>query len=439
MTQTRTRRWLIGTSVAVLLLLCALGWYAWRLLPSDEALAARVSESFERASGIGLRVGSASWSLRPAPVVVLRDLETEQPRPITVRRVVLRPRLAALWRRTIAIEAAEVEGAVLPRASVRAFRGRWQADEVPGMLAGAWTTAEIPLERLLLQDIVWINRRDIALAYDAELRFDRGWRPREAEVRRPGVSPTTRLRLAREGGQDRWRVQIDAGGGTWNGQAELHTLDQGRMRVTAELEPRGVDVGQLVSAFRRHKAIEGRFDGRTEVRSEGDNVGELIRHLTTRTRFAMQPATLKGFDLSKVVGAPDAGRGGQTVLDELTGTLETQNTGDGILLRYTGLEARSGLLSASGSASVLNRRLNGEMAIDLVDGVVGVPLKLAGTLDEPQLSLTGGALAGAAVGTAVLPGVGTAIGARLGQQVEKLFGGEDDKKKPQQPAAPKAR
>ena len=62
-----------------------------------------------------------------------------------------------------------------------------------------------------------------------------------------------------------------------------------------------------------------------------------------------------------------------------------------------------------------------------------MPLKLGGTLDEPQLSLTGGALAGAAVGTAVLPGVGTAIGARIGQQVEKIFGGEDAEKKKQAP------
>ncbi len=436
---TRTRRWLIGTGVTVLLLLGGLGWFAWRLLPSDEALAARISEGFERASGIALRVGSASWSLRPAPVVVLQDLATGQPRPITVRRVVLRPRLDALWRRTIAIEAVEVEGAVLPRASVRAFRGRWKKGELAGAMAGAWSMAETPIERLQLRDIAWINRRDIALAYDADVRFDPGWRPREAEVRRPGVSPTTRLRLAREGGEDRWRVDIDAGGGTWNGQAELQTLEHERLRLSAQLEPRGIDVSELVSAFRRHPAVEGRFDGRTEVRSEGNDVGELIRHLNTRTRFTMRPATLKGFDLSKVVGAPDAGRGGQTVLDELTGTLETQNTGDGILLRYTGLQARSGVLSASGSASVLNRRLNGEMAIDVVDGVVGVPLKLAGTLDSPQLSMTGGALAGAAVGTAVLPGVGTAIGARVGQQVEKLFGGEDQKKKPQPPAPSKAR
>ena len=145
---------------------------------------------------------------------------------------------------------------------------------------------------------------------------------------------------------------------------------------------------------------------------------------------------MRSFSASmKAVSTAGADRSGQTVFDELTGTLDTQGTEDGIELRYTGLQARSGVLRASGSATVFNRRLNGEAAIDLVDGVVGVPFKLAGTLDEPQFSLTGGALAGAAVGTAVLPGVGTAIGARVGQQVEKLFGGEDEKKdkKPKPP------
>jgi hypothetical protein len=42
-------------------------------------------------------------------------------------------------------------------------------------------------------------------------------------------------------------------------------------------------------------------------------------------------------------------------------------------------------------------------------------------------------VAGAAVGTALLPGVGTAIGARVGQQVEKLFGAEEPAKKKKAP------
>jgi uncharacterized protein involved in outer membrane biogenesis len=434
---TRTGRWISGIAVAVLLLLGGLALLAWRLLPSDEALAAEIGQRFEKASGIGLRIGAAHWSLRPVPVVVLSDLATAQERPITVRRVVVRPQLAALWERRIAIDAVEVEGAVLPRTSVRAFRGRWQWSDAATALAGAWSPAEIPLDHLRLRDVTWIDRRGIALAYDADLRFDRGWRPREAEVSRRGASPATRMRVEREGEQDRWRVKIDVGGGTWNGDAALRVLDQGRMRLRAQLAPKGVDIGGLVGAFQRRNAVEGRIDGSTELETEGDDVGEMVRRLHTRTRFTVKPATLKGFDLAKAVSTVGADRSGQTVFDELTGTLDTQSGDDGIVLRYTGLQARSGLLTASGSATVFNRRLSGEAAIDLVDGVVGVPLKLAGTLDEPQLSLTGGALAGAAVGTAVLPGVGTAIGARIGQQVEKLFGGEDEEKKKKPPQKPR--
>lgn len=128
-------------------------------------------------------------------------------------------------------------------------------------------------------------------------------------------------------------------------------------------------------------------------------------------------------------------RGGTTPLDELTGVLDTQGTDDGVVMRYTGLKARSGVLTASGRLRLFNRKLDGEIAVDLIDGVVGMPLQIGGTMSEPEVSLTGGALAGAAVGTAVLPGVGTALGARAGQQLEKLFGAEEPVKKKPAPAA----
>ena len=154
----------------------------------------------------------------------------------------------------------------------------------------------------------------------------------------------------------------------------------------------------------------------------------LWQNLHTRTRFDVSPATLTRFDLARAVRSAGTTRGGRTPLDQLTGTLDTQTTDDGIELRYHDMKARSGVLTATGSAHILNRRLDGEVAVDIIDGVVGVPLKLGGTLDSPELSLTGGALAGAAVGTAVLPGVGTAIGARIGQQIERLFGGGKSRK-----------
>jgi hypothetical protein len=49
-------------------------------------------------------------------------------------------------------------------------------------------------------------------------------------------------------------------------------------------------------------------------------------------------------------------------------------------------------------------------------------LNVAGTVQSPSLMPTGGTMAGAAIGTAVLPGIGTGVGAAAGQMLEGLFG-----------------
>jgi len=176
--------------------------------------------------------------------------------------------------------------------------------------------------------------------------------------------------------------------------------------------------------------VEGKASGRSEVDAEGADISELLRSLHTRTRFEIAPASLNGFDLARAIRSAGISRGGSTALDSLSGSLDTRLTDAGVQMSYSDLKARSGVLSASGKATILDRRLSGEAAVDVVDGVVGMPLKLGGTLDAPELSLTGAALSGAAVGTALLPGIGTAIGARVGQQVERMFGGHEARTKP---------
>ncbi|MDQ0081753.1 uncharacterized protein involved in outer membrane biogenesis [Variovorax boronicumulans] len=438
------RRWLIGIAVALLLGVGVLVWVVSARLPTDDEVAAKIAEGFEKRFGVALKVGGAHWSLLPVPVLVLSDIATDQPRPITLRRATLRLQLAPLLQRVIAVDEIEIESLVLPRTSVRAFRGKGpKPQEGSGnvvALPAPWTLAPVPVELLRWRDVVWIDRRDISLAYDGDVRFDPGWRPRQARLERASVTPPVRLRLDRQAGQDRWRTRIDAGGGTWNGVSRLETLPDGKLQFSAELEPRQIDIESLVQAFDRRTSVAGKFSGSTTLVAEAgssEELGALIRSLHTRTTFSVQPATLTKLDVAKAVATAGVSRGGTTQLDELTGTVDTQGTEDGVVIQYTNLKARSGVLTASGNLKLFNRKLDGEIAVDLVDGVIGVPLKISGTASDPELSLTGAALTGAAIGSAVLPGVGTAIGARVGQQVEKMFGGSKPKPKPKPAPRPR--
>ncbi len=433
------RRWLLGIAAVLVLGAGTLVLVVRSRLPTDDEVAAMISAGFEKRFGVALKVGAAHWALLPTPMLVLTDVATDQPRPITLKRASMQVQLAPLLHRVVALDEIDVEGLVLPRASVRAFRGKGpKPQEGAGAIAlpAPWTLAAVPVEQLRWRDVVWIDRRDIALAYDGEVSFDAQWRPREARLERAGLTPPVRLRLDRESGQDRWRTRIDAGGGTWNGVTWLETLPSGKLRVSAELEPRQIDIESLVQAFDRRTSLAGKVSGQTTLTAEADtaqDLGALARSLHTRTTFTVQPATLTKLDVAKAVSTAGISRGGRTPLDQLTGTLDTQGTEDGVVMQYTNLKARSGVLTASGNLKMFNRKLDGEIAVDLVDGVVGVPLKIGGTMSDPELSLTGAALTGAAIGSAVLPGVGTAIGARVGQQVEKMFGG--DKKPAAKPAA----
>lgn len=430
---TRTQRWLTGIAVASGVVVSALVVTASALLPSDEKIAAELSARFEENFGIGLKIGSAHRTLWPMPTLVLNELATAQAQPIVARRVMLRLRVAPLWHREIAFDAVDVEGAVFPSASVRAFRGRGDAGKPDDLakkhLPSKWTLASTPVEQLRWRDVRWIDRRDIELAYDGEVTFDASWRPRVAAIRRLGVEPVTQARAERVGSnEDRWRVFMEAGGGTWNGEARLDTTPAGLLRVTGRFEAKAIDIESLVKAFDRRAPLAGKLSGTTEIDVEGEQVTEFARKLHTRTRFSVKPAALTRIDLAKAVSTAGTSRGGRTPLDELSGTLDTQGTDDGVVLKYTNLKARSGVLTATGNVRLFNRKIDGDVAVDIVDGVVGVPLKVAGTVDEPEVSLTGAALTGAAIGTAVLPGVGTAIGARIGQQVERMFGGKKDGK-----------
>jgi hypothetical protein len=98
-------------------------------------------------------------------------------------------------------------------------------------------------------------------------------------------------------------------------------------------------------------------------------------------------------------------------------------------VHLTNLVATSGALAAQGNVSMAaNQALSGRVSVDLATskGAVGVPLTVGGTVDDPSVMPSRGALLGAAVGTLIAPGAGTAAGAtagdRLGEGLRGLFG-----------------
>lgn len=398
---------------------------AWLWLPSDEALARRVEAEASEALGVPVTVQRLQWSLWPEPRLVLEGVATEQPEPVTAARITAEAAWSDLLHLRLAITRLVLEDATVPQPSLSAFQiqpREGDATDATDAGLGPLRLAATPLQSAEWRGVRWVSRTGRALAYAGQVRFDAGWRPRSGVLEREGAAEPARLEIIREGDEDRWRADVTAGGRTEQGALRLQVLGE-RWRVTGAIDFRNVDVVGLMAAFDRRSIVAGRASGHTDLIAEGADPAEALRSLHTRTRFDMPQARLLTFDLERAVKSAGQQRKGSTPLDRFSGVVSTEADRNGTIVRYSDLRATSSVLTATGSAVVQGGRVQGDIAVDLVEGVVGVPLTFSGTVADPTISLPPAALAGAAVGTAVAPGVGTALGARLGETLRRLFGG----------------
>jgi hypothetical protein len=429
---TRANRWLVSLGAGFGLLVL-FGIILVSLMPSDEDLAKRVATGLETSLGVPVSVGTLHWRLSPAPVVVIENAATRQAQPIVIKKVTATFNVASLWRLHLKVDQVDLDGAVLPQMSLHGLSGQH------GVIgAGGFGDETLPLERFVFRDVTWISRYGTKVIYDGEVDFDQDWRPRSAQLRRPDFKPPTELTLTRLGEDDRWDTRINMGGGTANGELQLQTGDKGEMRLRGKLQVRGVEVASTLEAFNRRSIIEGKASGETSLSANGTTVAELAQSLHTTTPFAMGHSVVLRFDLHKAIRSAGKDHAGKTSLDSVSGQLDTQNTPEGMVVDFTKVKCTSGALSASGKARVANRYIEAEFAVDLVDGVVGVPLTASGPLDHVQVFVPKGAIAGAVVGTAILPGIGTAIGARIGATLGTLFGTAPASKKKLTPPVEKS-
>ncbi len=415
------KTWALRFSIAAIVVV-GIGWLAaawW--LPSDEELAQRLSAEASEKLGIKVSVGAVQWSVLPRPVITVHDLRTHQAEPLVIGKLSAYPVLRKLLQRELALEGVEVEDATVPRNSLHALDGKHNALPGPG-------GDGVLLEHLVVRNVTWISYNGVANTFDGEVDFDPHWRPRHAELRRPGHTPPFTLTLMREADADRWQTQIVVGGGTAHGHVALKTAEDGTtMRLSGQLTPQGIEVASALATFNRRAPIGGKANGKTELSAGGKSIGQLTRSLHTQTRFTVNPATVLRFDLDKAIRTRGKEHDGQTALQELTGQLDTQNGAEGMRVTLTDIRARAGKFTATGKGTIYHGQIEASGNLDLVEGALGIPITLSGPVKKPKVTVPPGFYAGAAIGTVLLPGIGTAIGARIGGAIGEVFSGDGKK------------
>jgi hypothetical protein len=409
-----TRRWTIAAAAVLALLVVGASIAIKSLVPSNEELARRVEREFEARLGHRLVVGEAHWRVRGTPVIEVLDAYTEQPRDeaIRVRRVAIYPELMPLLRKRLVIDRVEIEGAEVPRQALAAYRGKIQDAD----------SATVILRTLAFKDLTYTSYSGVPVSYEGEIEFGEGDHlPQRARLHRPDAKARATLDATRDGktdeGADIYRLELQAGGGTARGQARLATSDDGRMTLTGELAPRKVEIQSLLESFNRHAFISGQASGETTLRAEGETVGELFRSLRTRSELQVAGARLLRIDLDKAVKSLGEDRAGQTPLDNLSAVMVTQNTAQGLKTTFTEVQATAGTYSATGKVTLYRREIEAQGTLAVGGGVVEVPFAAHGPTRKPTFEMAWGSIAGAAIGTAVLPGIGTVIGAKIGGAV----------------------
>ena len=484
------RAWLLGALAVLVVGSLAMALLVTLFLPTNDALAHRTAQALEEALGAPVSIGALTWHLLPQPRVELLDIAISQPPapaadddasaasgkvggrvapaaaaaaadsslvssrtagPIALQRVTVLPALslASLWQRTVRLGQIEVDGGHVPqRTLARLGTGRSDIGNTgttsstgdtgskPEAALLGFRLAFTPVDQLVWRGVVWKPRHGPSVQLSGDATFDAASQLQTAAVRLLQTTSTTDIILSRTdtgaAGNPRWAVKSRIGGGTVDGALELSQAGNDWL-LSGKLTPVNVEVASAMEAFNRRSVVRGKASGHTVISArapQSAGLSALVASLQTNTRFNIGTSQLTRFDLNKAIRSAGKDTLGQTPLDSIAGQMTTRNTPSGMATRFVDVTARAGALSAVGSATVANGEVDAALAVDLVDGVVGVPLRITGPFNRVKVSVPPSAVAGAAIGTVVLPGVGTAVGARLGTALSRLFGADAPSPRP---------
>jgi uncharacterized protein involved in outer membrane biogenesis len=217
-------------------------------------------------------------------------------------------------------------------------------------------------------------------------------------------------------------------GGTAKGA--LTAAWQKGIQVKGNLDVADVETKDLVPILSPGTKVSGKLSAKPVFSASAPEPAKIAESLHLETPFSVKNGVLYGVDIQKAATKllGQGGTGGETRFEHLSGHLVM----DRASYKFSQLNIASGMLAADGAVTIspkqeLSGRVNAK--VNALGGAASIPLNVAGTVHSPSLMPTGATITGAAIGTAILPGIGTGVGAKAGQMIEGLFGKKEPAKK----------
>jgi hypothetical protein len=419
--------WTLRAVVGVLVLGALLVWGVQHWLTSA-GLRSRVTQDASEMLGVPVTLANIKLQFWPQPALQVRELTLQTQPAITLQQLALRPAWGQLMQGRLQLGAVTAEGLTLNQRALDKLvllQKKKLATQKNQELVAKNVDKDLNLpERIELDLVDWLDDKGRPTRLAGLLQFSSGGALEATTLNvLDGQFEAAQVQIERSG--QRWSVLARLAGGSITGWVSVQRTLAAPfpLVLTGELQTRQLEVGRLT----KPAVLSGVLEADTTLSGLAPAWGDMVEQLQSQSRFTVRRAVAHGLDLEKAVRTVGLSRGGQTTLDVLTGQLQTHGTD----LHFNQLIASSGVLSATGQVRVSpSAALSGQVQVMVgpaaFDNAVGVPLEMGGTLTDPQLSLTRSALLGAALGTVVMPGVGTGAGAslgdRLGTEINKLFG-----------------
>lgn len=402
-------------------LVLGLGWLVVQQWLGSPDFKLRAEAAASAAVGVPVHVDRVTLDVWPVPAAALVAVRIGSQPALTIQRVEARAVLRPLLSGRLELSSLRVVRADIAQAGWEHLLA--QRNKNAGVGGGGEKNAAPPITlpaRVRVEGLTWRPLTGEPTTLDADLRIGPEQLPDTVSAKvLSGALRGAQLRLARR--QLDWDVRVDYAGGHITGLISLDRmpLAGAAVSVRGTLTTEGVELAGL-----SRQRLTGRLSADTTLALRTGQPGAALDALQTQSSFTVRNAVVHGVDLARAVKTVGLSRGGETRLDSLAGQVSTR----GKSVHFSQLLASSGVLSASGQVTVSpSQALRGRVQVSLGPGsigqAVGVPLVLGGTVDAPELTLTRSAMLGAAVGTLVLPGVGTGAGASLGDKIgDKLQG-----------------